>query len=230
MKKQHLVFLFLFVLFINIVAGLLKNRVIDYLSKPLIVICLIAWFAWQTNDAGFALKKWIFLALFFSWMGDILLMFQQNDKLFFLLGLSAFLIAHIFYIIFFHVVRVVERVKGNMLFLAVVVVYYTLLITILSPYLGDMKLPVRVYGIVISIMLMLALHMLLIKNKSAGQWMARGAQLFVISDSVLAINKFYHPFEAAGAITMLTYGLAQLFIVLGAAKYINSMAKNNFAE
>ena len=43
-----------------------------------------------------------------------------------------------------------------------------------------------------------------------------GALLFVISDSVLAINKFYQPFEVAGVIIMLTYGLAQLFIVEGA--------------
>ena len=72
------------------------------------------------------------------------------------------------------------------------------LISWLSPYLGDMKLPVRIYGIVISFMFMLAMHMLFIKNKTAGKWMMIGALLFVISDSVLAINKFYQSFEAAG--------------------------------
>jgi len=47
--------------------------------------------------------------------------------------------------------------------------------------------------------------------------------LFVISDSVLAINKFYQPFEAANVIIMLTYGLAQLFIVTGAIRYLQSV-------
>ena len=46
--------------------------------------------------------------------------------------------------------------------------------------------------------------------------MMTGALLFVISDSVLAINKFYQSFELAGIVIMLTYGFAQLFIIEGA--------------
>ena len=98
----------------------------------------------------------------------------------------------------------------------------------LSPWLGDMKLPVRIYGIVISFMLLLAMHMLFIKNKNAGLWMMSGAILFVISDSVLAINKFYQSFEMGGILVMLTYGVAQLFIIEGAIRYIS--IKNNFAD
>ena len=161
------------------------------------------------------------MALFFSWLGDALLMFQEKDPLFFLLGLSSFLIAHIFYIIFFHRVRIKEMVKGNPWLLLIVAVYYVGLITVLSPYLGEMKLPVLIYGIVISLMFMLAMHMLSISNKPAGQWMMTGALLFVISDSTLAINKFYRGFEIAGAVIMVTYGLAQLFIVEGASRYIS---------
>ncbi len=104
----------------------------------------------------------------------------------------------------------------------IVVVYYLAIITFLSPYLGDMKLPVRVYAIVISFMFMLAMHMLFIKNKNAGRWMMLGSLLFVISDSMLAVNKFYGSFEVAGIIIMLTYGLAQLFITEGAVRYISS--------
>jgi uncharacterized membrane protein YhhN len=150
-------------------------------------------------------------------------MFEEKNSIFFLLGLSAFLLAHLFYIVFFHRVRVKEKVKNNPWLLVAVVAYYAALITLLSPFLGDMKIPVLVYGIVISFMFMLAMHMLFIKNKSAGQWMMFGALLFVISDSVLAINKFYQPFEFAGILIMLTYGVAQLFIVEGASRYIRSV-------
>ena len=55
--------------------------------------------------------------------------------------------------------------------------------------------------------------------------MMTGALLFVISDSVLAVNKFHHSFEIADVVIMLTYGLAQLFIVEGAIKYITSIDK-----
>jgi uncharacterized membrane protein YhhN len=224
-NKQSRIILFFVILLVNIAGGLLKNQAIDFISKPFIVISLLAWFYSETKLTSSGLKTWVLIALFFSLTGDVLLLFQQNDKLFFLLGLSAFLLAHISYTAFFHQIRVKEKVKGYVWLLIIVVVYYTLLITFLAPYLGDMKLPVRIYGIVISVMLMLALHMLFIRNKTAGQWMAIGAQLFVLSDSVLAINKFYRPFEWAGVVIMLTYGLAQLLIVAGAARYIQSAEK-----
>jgi uncharacterized membrane protein YhhN len=47
-----------------------------------------------------------------------------------------------------------------------------------------------------------------------------GAILFVASDTMLALNKFYMPFEFAGAAIMVTYCFAQLLIVLGAVSYI----------
>lgn len=206
----------------NIVGIQIGNESIQQLTKPLIIPLLAFYFLSEIKKDGWSISKWILAALFFSWVGDVLLMFQEKNSLFFLLGLSSFLLAHIFYIIFFHTVRVRENVKGKPWLLVAVVVYYAILINLLSPYLGAMKIPVFVYGIVISFMFMLAMHMLFIKNKSAGKWMMIGALLFVTSDSILAINKFYQPFEAAGVLIMLTYALAQLFIVYGAIKYIRS--------
>lgn len=222
MKKQGWVALFLLVLAADIIGVQLENNLLQTIFKPLIILALIGYFGSQVRSITKGLAKWILLGLLFSWGGDVLLMFQSKNDIFFLLGLSSFLVAHIFYIIFFHKVRVKEQVKSNIALLAIVVVYYAALITLLSPHLGDMKLPVRIYGIVISFMFMLAMHMLFIKNKQVGKWMMLGAMLFVISDSVLAINKFYQSFELAGAVIMITYGLAQLFIVEGAGRYICS--------
>lgn len=223
MKEKQWLFLFVLVLAVNSIGSQLNNDLLQYISKPLIIPFLAGYFWVQTNFIANTLKKWILFALFFSWAGDILLMFVPTNDIFFLLGLASFLLAHIFYIVFFHHVRVKENIQSNLWLLIVVVVYYVALITWLSPYLDDMKLPVRIYGVVISVMLMLAMHMLSLKNKIAGNWMMWGAVLFVISDSVLAINKFYQPFEAANVIIMLTYGLAQLFIVTGAIRYLQSV-------
>jgi len=104
-----------------------------------------------------------------------------------------------------------------------VIVYYFILMSIVSPFLGNMKLAVRIYGVVLSFMWMLAMHTLFSKNKKAGWWMTLGAILFVASDSLLAINKFYSTFNYAPLMIMLTYGLAQLFIAEGAVRYINSI-------
>lgn len=226
MKKNYWITLFLVVLTADIAGIQLQNEAIQYVCKPLLMIILAAFFLSKTKSRVRGLKKWILAALFFSWAGDVLLMFQESKSLFFLLGLSAFLIAHVFYIVFFHNIRVQENIKSNPLLLLLVVVYYAGLMTLLSPYLGTMKLPVRIYGIVISFMFMLAMHMLFINNKTAGRWMITGAMLFVMSDSILAINKFYQPFEAAGIIIMLTYGLAQFFIVMGAIHYIRLVNSN----
>ena len=222
MKKNHWVILCLLILVAHLIAILLNNRLVEYITKPMIVTALALYFLSQTNQSGGDLKKWILGALSFSWAGDVLLLFQPNNEVFFLLGLCAFLIAHICYIIFFHHIRVREMVKSNLWLLLIVAIYYISLIGLLYPRLGDMKIAVPVYGIVISFMFMLAMHMLFIKNKMAGRWMMTGALLFVISDSVLAINKFYQPFEIAGLLIMLTYGLAQLFIVEGAIRYLTS--------
>ncbi len=225
MKQKHWILLFIIILTGDIIGIQSDNILLQTIFKPLIIPVLIGYFLSQTSGIAIHFKKWIVLALLFSWGGDVLLMFQDKKEIFFLLGLSSFLLAHVFYIVFFHQVRVREKIKSNPWLLVVVVIYYAALINWLSPYLGDMKIPVRIYGIVISFMFMLAMHMLFIKNKEAGKWMMIGALLFVVSDSVLAINKFYQSFEVAGVLIMLAYGLAQLFIVKGASHYINSRDK-----
>ena len=183
---------------------------------------LIAFFIFQTKDFSSFLKKWIILALIFSWAGDVLLMFESTNGNFFIFGLVAFLIAHVFYILFYEKVIRKEGLGKNYWWFLPVIIYYIDLIYILSPNLGDMKLPVRIYGIVISYMLIQALQTGRIKNHAAATLMIAGAVLFITSDSILAINKFYESFEYAGIAIMLTYGIAQLLITLGAVRYITS--------
>jgi uncharacterized membrane protein YhhN len=225
MNKNSWLFLFLVVLIVNSFQNLRLNPVLEMFSKPLLVIALSGYFIASIKGQGKKLRMWILLALFFSWIGDILLMFVPKNEFFFLLGLSAFLLAHIFYIVFFHKVRVRESIRGNGWLLLIVIVYYASLLSFLSDYLGEMNLPVKIYGVIISFMFMLALHMLFLKNKRTGLLMMLGALLFVISDSVLAVNKFYRAFEGAGFLIMITYGLAQLLIAEGAARYINYDSK-----
>jgi uncharacterized membrane protein YhhN len=222
MKKTTWITLFLVILLINLTAVYLNYKTLQFISKALLVPILMGYLINQTASINSNLKGWILIALFFSWIGDILLMFEEKKPIFFLLGLGAFLIAQVFYIIFFHGIRMREYIRGNALLLLLVVVYYAILIGILSPHLGNLTLPVRIYGVVLSFMVLLAMHTTLGKNKNAGWWMTIGAILFVASDSLLAFNKFLSPFDYAGIIIMLTYGSAQLFITHGAVKYITS--------
>src|SRR6476659_6792291 len=222
MKKTIWITLFLLVLLVNLIAVYSNSESLQFITKPILMPLLAIYLLLRTNTINSNLKGWIFLALFFSWAGDIFLLFEERGSDFFLLGLSAFLVAQVFYIVFFHNIRMREYIRGNALLLLLVIVYYSVLINVLSPYLGNMKLPVRIYGVVLSFMVMLAMHTMLGKNKKAALWLTMGAILFVVSDSLLAFNKFFSPLNNAGVVIMLTYGLAQLFITEGAVKYINS--------
>jgi uncharacterized membrane protein YhhN len=95
----------------------------------------------------------------------------------------------------------------------------------LNPYLGDLKIPVIVYALVLSGMLITAWHAFDFNNQTDGRWIITGAACFVLSDSLLAINKFYSSFTFAGILIMLTYALAQLFIVSGVIKFTRSTDK-----
>jgi uncharacterized membrane protein YhhN len=226
MPKSTWIIVFIFLLLANLISTYLNNDTLRSISKPALMPVLAIYFLTQTRGIVTPLKVWIMLALGFSWLGDILLMFEENNSIFFLLGLSAFFIAQVFYIVFFHNIRMREYIRGNALLLLVVIVYYFILISIISPHLGDLKLPVRIYGVVLSFMVMLAMHTMFSKNRTAGRWMMTGAILFVASDSLLAFNKFYSSFDYAGLMIMLTYGVAQLFITGGAAKYIREKSVN----
>ena len=135
MKKTVWIILFALVLLTDLVAVYLNNESLRLITKPLLVPLLAIYLLLQTNSAKSSLKVWVFLALFFSWVGDLMLLFEDRGRNFFLLGLSSFLIAQVFYIVFFHNIRMREYIRGNALLLLLVIVYYSILISVLSPYL-----------------------------------------------------------------------------------------------
>jgi uncharacterized membrane protein YhhN len=102
--------------------------------------------------------------------------------------------------------------------LLAVMAYLVELMYILWPHLGPMKVPVLLYGITISVMLSAAMWQYQKLDNKTALFFILGATLFVISDSLLALNRFREPFAMAGISIMATYILAQLFIVMGAIK------------
>ncbi len=84
--------------------------------------------------------------------------------------------------------------------------------------LGGLLIPVIVYTIVITLMVLHALATRKFVPLSVGNHFAGGAIAFIISDSLLAIAKFHEQFLYADAAIMITYGIAQLLIVDGAIK------------
>jgi uncharacterized membrane protein YhhN len=174
----------------------------------------MGWLVSSTKKYPGTVYKWPLVALFFSLCGDVLLMFEKTNPLFFIVGLICFLISHVFYIIVFNKIRKEKPIHIRWWMIFIILCYYSILLSTLFPYLGQMKIPVVVYGAVISTMFFVALHLLFHKSKANMQIVA-GAVLFVASDSILAFNKFYSSFNNAGLLIMLTYAFAQYFITKG---------------
>lgn len=198
------------------IIGIAANiPVLYYAAKPLLLPVLIILLASATGAVRG--KKIMLVALFFSWMGDVLLMFESRHALFFIFGLVCFLTTHILYIIYFLSITSenISLLKKYPLLIALVAAYGVSLVWLLFPHLAGLKIPVMVYAAVICTMLLCSLHIFHKVNSTANILYVSGALFFVLSDSLLAVNKFYQPFAYAGVFIMLTYCLAQYLIVRG---------------
>lgn len=196
--------------------------ILKYVSKVLLMPLLMLYF--YHHSKNIKQYKFIYLALFFCWLGDIFLMLPRGEnsqyaKLFFISGLVAFLIGHLNYIIHF-ISEVKTKIKSSYVFkspylVLPFVLFIVVLLRLLYPTLGSMKLPVTIYSIIITLMLLAALNRKNNVNYISFYFVFIGAILFVFSDSCIAINKFYEPFELARMTIMSTYIIAQLIIIKG---------------
>ena len=213
--QKKLIITFWILALLDIVGIAANIKILHFIAKPLLVPALLL-LLFYTSPA-IAGKKLLMIGLFFSWMGDVFLLFEYKYALFFIFGLASFLTTHIFYIIYFLRIKSPNPslLKKRPILIALVLAYGITLVWQLYPHLKDLKLPVIVYAAVICTMLLCSLHIFLKVNKKAAGFYLLGATVFVISDSLLAINKFYQPFAYAAVFIMLTYCAAQYFIVRG---------------
>ena len=129
----------------------------------------------------------VFAGLLFSAFGDVFLLWTTQQL--FLMGLVSFLLAHVVYIGAFLSWGINQRWS---LAAAVPIVVVSLAVSVwLTPYVGaDMLLPVRIYTVVISVMLIAAFG-----TRGAGgpTWVPLGALLFYVSDVSVAAGRFVAP-------------------------------------
>ena len=188
-----------------------------WFTKPLLMPLLFLGFyvgSANRNSNGF---YFIVAALVLSWAGDVLL--QMNGM--FIQGLISFLLAHIFYIMYF--ISSNPGKKGMLqlhpLIGIPVLLYIVLFLWILFPFLDALKIPVTVYGITIGAMLLMSINMQRKTNNMAATYFIVGALLFVVSDSLLAVNLFAYSSMLLSLCVMLTYASAQYLIVKGALQH-----------
>ncbi|RZJ26859.1 MAG: hypothetical protein EOO54_01275 [Haliea sp.] len=180
--------------------------------KPLalwVAIVLVAAHARRTG-AGGRFHYTLGAALVFSLAGDCLLMFPG----YFIPGLVAFLMAHLCYIALFRQgVRWFPSRRVLIATLAIGAAMYAFLFSGLSPVL---RIAVAAYVLVIALMAAQAMGRALVLRNRAALGVAIGAGFFMLSDALLATNRFAVPLPMAQLWVLSTYYVAQILIVLNA--------------
>lgn len=210
------------VLLSDLILTALQLNSYRFFTKPLLTVLLAIYTvsALQKVPAGF--KALLLMALFFSFSGDVLLLLEDQSPSFFLFGLGAFLMAHLAYIGYFLRIRYnyfpLPLCKFPLIFLTAAVAISFILF--MAPHLAQLLIPVIVYTVAICFTLLTTLHAFQLKLYPVARYCVAGALLFICSDAMIAINKFYAPLPAAGVWIMLTYGLAQWGLVYGSTRFL----------
>jgi len=133
-------------------------------------------------------SRFLVVGLFFCLAGDVLLALPQ--RMMFLLGLVVFLLGHVFYIVAFFSAAGLNTwiALGAVLAGAPSIIIYRWL----KPHLGDMKVPVLLYVVIISVMVMSALALWGQETfRITGRFMVLiGAICFYVSDVFVARDRF----------------------------------------
>ena len=154
-------------------------------AKPMLMITLF----WYYYSNAKKLNKYFVLGLFFSFLGDLLLLGTGEN--YFIFGLLFFLIAHVFYIIM--VLSFIQTRKFKDFIMAGVpfLLLFLVLMNVLFAGLGAMKIPVIIYAMTISFFGVVSLVLYLETKTKISLLLLVGVLIFISSDTILSLNLFY---------------------------------------
>ena len=186
-----------------------------YVFKPLTMLLALALVAQQARAGRLASQPaWLLAAaLAASLAGDVFLMLPGN---WFIPGLASFLVAHIFFIFLFHVGQAWFPSRHALL---VTLGFGVAMLAFIWGGLGDgmLKLAVSAYVTVIALMAAQAIGRAVVLRQTAATAVAVGACVFMLSDSLIAINRFVAPVDWASLWILATYYVAQVLMVQSVA-------------
>jgi len=185
-----------------------RIRVLTAVFKPLATLLLFAVLGWpETTYARFVAAGFVL-----SLIGDVALLGSGNRA--FIIGLAAFLLGHVAYVIAFIGAAVLSWPRIAVVSAAVLTMSLFALRAIWRGSAG-MQGPVLAYATVISTMVVTAWSTVGGPLPHA-LYAAVGATLFYFSDLSLSLDKFWKPIPHGALLTMGVYWLGQLGIAWSA--------------
>lgn len=219
-RKQGILIYFI-VLAVHCACIYLEAETPRIITKVLLVPVLMLWLSAQ---AGKRVPFIVYAGLFFCFAGDVLL--AWTGEWFFLSGMICFMVAHICNSVYFTKLQDPRNSRLREAYAAAIllILLSAALFVILNPYLGSFRIPILVYMAIISIMAILAANTAASQSlrSVAFRFFIPGAGLFVVSDGILAINKFMTHQSVLSVLVMVTYGSALYFLARGFASANNA--------
>lgn len=196
-----------------------SDKRLEYFAKPGVMLVLLAAIGFSYGFQGPLL--WFGLGVIFSLAGDVFLMLRRER---FMAGLVAFLLAHICYLVgltsSLPQISLASGIVALLVGLTGIQLYRSIRSGLIRSNKERMQLPVMVYAIFISLMLLAALLTLVTANEvwlpAAALLVSAGALLFYLSDTFLAWNRFVQPLKYARLRVIVLYHLGQALLILGA--------------
>jgi len=183
----------------RVVAGVLK-------SLPILILAGVVFRAVDGGGPAMSVGLFVAMGLVLSAVGDVSLVFRRG----FLPGLLAFFAAHLSYIVAFMPGAAVNG--ASMLAAVAIAVAAVRMLRRLWPHVTRLRVPVTVYAGALSLMAWCAIARATVFDSTAAHAAAIGAISFLVSDSVLAFDRFARRFAGAHAVVMVTYYAAQILI------------------
>jgi uncharacterized membrane protein YhhN len=190
-------------------SGALGIAGLHVIFKPLALVILIvfAWARLRTPTAPARFTSLLIAGLVASLAGDVLLIWPQ----FFVPGLICFLLAHLAYIALFSIgIGAFPRRRVLGATLSIGVLMYAFLWWGGLP--ASLRVPVGIYVVVIACMAGQALGRAAVMGDTPTRYVALGACLFMLSDALLATNRFAQPLPVASLWVLASYYAAQWLI------------------
>lgn len=228
MKISRLVITVLFWIALLVDCLLIINVQNEYriFTKTLLAPLLLLSIFFEAKDTKHTRSKMLVtLALFFCFLGDLFLLFDQDPN-YFIFGLGSFFIAHVFFIFFFYRLKPFSDKYRLFIFITgvIILVYMMALLFLIwgNVTIQGLQIPVAAYAIVLAFMMLTAANTM--NNRSlkrlSRQYFIPGAILFILSDSALAMNRFSFRFNYSGVVVMLLYAGALFLLTTGILRFL----------
>ena len=202
-KKTY--FALIFALAVTAIVLEIFELILPYAFAKAATTVAIIFFA-SSNRSMSRLSAQMVTALIFCLLGDIALIWDDL----FLVGIGFFLVAHLLFI------RALKNRFGFKILPFALLFSLVALVSIIymlwNGLNGILKIAVPIYALVISVMVAQALSIALRKRSKMRSHLALGAILFMVSDTLLGINGFLHPFPFSGVFILSTYWGALVFL------------------